>query len=96
MHEASVAEGIRLKFLALEPVMDERMRRQWAASEATLLSWGGVSLVATATGMSRSTIQTGVKELKERQRTGITGWWEQTVDADGSEYPTGIGGIGCS
>jgi transposase len=72
MHEASVAEGIRLKFLALEPVMDERMRRQWAASEATLLSWGGVSLVATATGMSRSTIQTGVKELKERQRTGIT------------------------
>ena len=72
MHEASVAEGIRLKFLALDPVMDERMRRQWAASEATLLSWGGVSLVATATGMSRSTIQAGMKELKERQRTGIT------------------------
>src|SRR5450432_857145 len=72
MHDASVAEGIRLKFMALIPVMDERMRRQWAASEARLLSWGGVSLVAVATGSSRSTIQTGIKELNERQRTGIT------------------------
>ena len=72
MHDASVAEGIRLKFLALDPVMDERMRRQWAASEASLLSWGGVSLVAVATGMSRSTIQVGIKELEERRRTGIT------------------------
>jgi len=53
-------------------VMDERMRRQWAASEASLLSWGGVSLVAVATGMSRSTIQVGIKELEERRRTGIT------------------------
>jgi hypothetical protein len=72
MHDASVAEGIRLKFRALEAVMDERMRRQWAASEASLLSWGGVSLVAAATGMSRSTIQAGIKELNERHRTGIT------------------------
>jgi hypothetical protein len=71
MHDASVSEGIRLKFLALDAVMDERMRRQWAASEASLLCWGGVSLVAMATGMSRSTIQSGIKELNERQRTGI-------------------------
>lgn len=72
MHDASVAEGIRLKFIALNPIMDERVRRQWAAAEAGLLSWGGVSLVAAATGMSRSTIQVGIKELKERGRTGVT------------------------
>jgi hypothetical protein len=72
MHDATVAEGIRLKFMALNPVMDERLRRQWAASEARLLSWGGVSVVALATGMSRTTIQVGIKELEERQRTGIT------------------------
>ena len=50
-------EGIRRKFIALSPVMDERMRRQWAASEAALLGWGGVSAVATATGLARNTIQ---------------------------------------
>jgi hypothetical protein len=72
MHDASVAEGIRLKFVALDSVMDERLRRQWAASEARLLSWGGVTLVALATGMSRTTIRVGIKELEERQRTGIT------------------------
>jgi len=71
MHDACVAEGIRLKFRALGPVMDERVRRQWAASEARLLSWGGISLVAMATGMSRSTIQVGIEELKEREETGI-------------------------
>ena len=71
MHDAHVSEGIRSKFLALDPVMDERMRRQWAASEAHLLGWGGVSLVASATGMSRSTIQAGIKELDERRQTGV-------------------------
>ena len=52
--------------------MDERVRRQWAAAEARLLSWGGVSLVALATGLSRSTIQAGLKELKAREETGFT------------------------
>jgi len=57
MHDAETIEGIRRKFIALSPVMDERMRRQWAASEAALLGWGGVSAVATATGLARNTIQ---------------------------------------
>jgi len=56
MYDATVADGIRRKFVALSPVMDERVRRQWAASEARLLAWGGVSPVASATGLSRSTI----------------------------------------
>ena len=71
MHDANVAEGIRLKFKALDAVMDERVRRQWAGSEARALCWGGVSLVAMATNMSRTTIQVGIKELEERERTGI-------------------------
>src|SRR5207248_7300219 len=32
---------------------------------------GGISLVAMATGMSRSTIQVGIRELKEREKTGV-------------------------
>ena len=70
MHDAKVVEGIRRKFRALLPVMDERVRRQWAASEARLLAWGGISTVAWATGMSRSTIHAGIKELAEREQTG--------------------------
>jgi hypothetical protein len=71
MHDATAAEGIRRKFKALDPVMDERVRRQWAASEARLLAWGGVSVVARATGISRSTIHAGIKELIEREETGV-------------------------
>ena len=45
--------------------MDERMRRQWAASEARDLGWGGVTAVAQATGMSRVTITAGLRELQQ-------------------------------
>ena len=43
------------------------MRRQWAASEASDLGWGGVSAVAIATGMARNTIMVGVHELDYRR-----------------------------
>ncbi len=44
--------------------MDERRRRQWAAAEARDAGWGGVSLVARATGLSRPTITAGLRELQ--------------------------------
>lgn len=64
MQDATVIERIRRKFQALAPVMDERMRRHWAATEACELAWGGVTCVATATGLSRTTIAAGIKELQ--------------------------------
>jgi hypothetical protein len=70
MHDAAVAEWIRRKFELLDPVMDERLRRQWAASEAISLAWGGISAVAMGTGMSRSTIRAGIRELREREQAG--------------------------
>jgi len=60
--------SIRSKFAALDPVLDERSRRIWAATEAKALGWGGVSLVATATGIARNTIHAGVKELSRSGR----------------------------
>ena len=63
MQDASVIEGLRRKFQALTVVMDERARRHWAATEARELAWGGVSAVAKATGLSRTTILAGVREL---------------------------------
>jgi len=44
--------------------MDERMQRQWAAAEASDVGWGGITAVAEATGMSRTTITAGLRELK--------------------------------
>lgn len=43
------------------------MRRQWAASEASALGWGGVTSVALATGLARNTILSGMRELKFRR-----------------------------
>lgn len=65
--DAAVVESVRRKFAALEPVLDERARRQWAATEALELGWGGISTVAEATGMSRVTITNGIGEVEARQ-----------------------------
>lgn len=62
--DAQVVAGIRRKYRVLSPEMDERRRRQWAASEAIELGWGGVTAVAEATGLSRPTITAGLRELK--------------------------------
>ena len=63
MHEAGVIEGISRRYEALSSVLNERLRRQWAAAEAQVLGWGGVLAVSRATGMSRNTIARGLKDL---------------------------------
>ena len=63
MQDTYTIARIRRKYQLLVPEMDERRRRQWAAAEARDLGWGGVSLVAQATGLSRPTITTGLREL---------------------------------
>jgi hypothetical protein len=67
MQDASTVERIRQKYRALSGVMDERMRRQWAASEAGAVGWGGVTAVSLATGMARNTIAAGAAELEYRR-----------------------------
>lgn len=59
---------IREKFLALAPVMDERTRRLWAATEAKALGHGGPTLVTRATGIARSTLYLGLRELEHGAR----------------------------
>jgi DNA-binding phage protein len=54
---------IKLRFTSLEPFLDERLRRLYAAAEAKALGYGGVSAVARATGVSRRAIGSGLKEL---------------------------------
>lgn len=64
MHEAKAVTRIRRKYRVVAIELDERRRRQWAAAEARDLGWGGVSVVARATGLSRPTIIAGLRELQ--------------------------------
>ena len=63
--ENAVTEMVRTKFAALKPFLDERSRRRWAAVEARALGRGGIERVTEATGLSRTTIRAGLKELAE-------------------------------
>ena len=67
----SALRQIKSRFRALAPLMDERLRRQWAATEAESYGWGGLSAVSSATGMSRNTICKGQKELAVRKKTPL-------------------------
>jgi len=58
-------EAIRRKFDVVRPFLNERLRRVWAASEAHALGRGGVLVVAVATGVARSTIGRGLRELRD-------------------------------
>lgn len=60
---------VRTKFLALRPVLDERLTRLWAGAEAEALGDGGIAIVERATGLSRTTIRAGRDEL----RAGVSG-----------------------
>lgn len=60
-------ESILQKYLTLQPSFNERQRRLWAATEAVNLGYGGISIVSRATGMSRTTIRQGIKELKNSE-----------------------------
>ena len=54
---------IRIRFEKLAWALDERMRRLFAAAEASALGRGGVTKVAQATGVSRRAIHVGLEEL---------------------------------
>jgi len=57
---------IRRKYQTLKGSLNERSRRIWAVTEAQALGYGGRSLVARATGISRSTIIRGTREVRRK------------------------------
>src|SRR5579859_7624195 len=61
--EEIIAE-VRKRFTLACEGLDERGRRQVAAAEALTIGWGGVTLVAAATGVARGSITLGLKELR--------------------------------
>jgi hypothetical protein len=56
MMHTTLIPALRTKFEALLPMMDERLRGQWAAAEALALGYGSISALAAATVLARNTI----------------------------------------
>ncbi len=65
-------EIISGKYRALADRLDEATLRLWAAIEARTLGRGGVSTVAKAIGMSRTTIDAGLQELQSAKPSSVS------------------------
>ena len=59
-----VSACVKMKYDKLGSMMDERLKRHWAACEALAFGYGGISAVARVTGLSRSTIRKGIDEVQ--------------------------------
>ncbi len=58
------SEALRMKYETLSERLDERSFRLCLASDALALGRGGISRVARAAGVSRTTIHAGLRELR--------------------------------
>jgi len=64
MVDATQVRAIRKKYRSLLRVLDERQRRLWAAAESQSLGRGGLAAVVRATGMAKTTVSRGLRELE--------------------------------
>ncbi|MDZ4877540.1 MAG: ISAzo13 family transposase ISNpu10 [Chroococcidiopsis cubana SAG 39.79] len=62
-----VEETIQTKYEQLVPYLNETSLRMWAAVEAISLGHGGITSVARATGLSRTTIHAGIAEVQQSE-----------------------------
>ncbi len=65
---ASLERGIQQRYDGLSPVLNEQGLRRFAATEARVYGRGGVSVVSRITGIARSTISRGIKEVAENRQ----------------------------
>jgi hypothetical protein len=71
MPDTSIVQSVRQKYQSLRLLMSERLRRRWAATEAVSLGRGGISAVAMATGLSRTTIWQGMNDLHGSEKASV-------------------------
>ncbi len=65
MVDAVALAGVKQRYAALSPHLDERKRRLMVAAETVALGPGSLTAVSRATGIARSTIMRGVTELQQ-------------------------------
>jgi transposase len=64
MATTDVVKWIGMKYQGILPTLNERSRRRWVAVEAQSLGRGGICAVAEATGLSRTTIYAGLRDMR--------------------------------
>jgi len=68
MKRAEQIEQIKAEYMDIKRVLNEKSIRWWCASKSRAYNRihekGGVSIVSEATGISRSRIQRGLKEIE--------------------------------
>jgi hypothetical protein len=84
MDKEIMIQIIRRKYALLSDGFNERSRRHWAAAEAMVMGYGGLSLVSEATGLAHNTIRSGIREL-EAQSSGQ----EETLPEGRIRHPGG-------
>ena len=62
--DLALEAAIVTKYAAVGPVLDERVRRLWAAAESRAIGYGGDAVVSDATGLARQTIRAGRREIE--------------------------------
>ena len=60
-------QAIRKRWETVGSKLDERGRRVFAAGEVRAAGWGGLEAVSEITGLARSTIGRGLKDLDAAQ-----------------------------
>jgi len=80
---------IQAKYKNLQPYLNEKSRRIWAATESEAIGWGGIKIVCEATGLSKPTVVKGKKELKSEkvfdERLRKQGGGRKPLTADNKE-----------
>jgi transposase len=67
------AEALEGKYRILTERLDERSLRLCLATDAIALGWGGITRVAEAAGVSRTTVHAGMRELRAPAGEGEAG-----------------------
>ena len=68
--DSGSAKSVKERFERMQGSLNERARRLFAATEALAIGWGGVALVARATGIAPSTIGAGKAEVRRLEESG--------------------------
>jgi hypothetical protein len=59
-------QDLKEKLSIMMPHLNEKQRRLFLAAEAKALGWGGISMVAKASGISRVTIHKAIDEIEDK------------------------------
>ena len=62
--DTALEATIVAKYAGIAPLLNERTRRLWAATESRAIGYGGDALISAATGLARETIRNGREDLE--------------------------------